>query len=132
MVKWKTIAGVLLIFVLGGLLGSLVTGWVLKRQHPLFRRDPAERLAFIMQRLAERLDLTEAQKPPIEAVLRRIDDRMHQHFQQQRAEMRRIIDEQSTAIKPLLTPAQQEKYDAFRREMEARRRDRPRPPPPPE
>jgi Spy/CpxP family protein refolding chaperone len=130
--RWKTVAGVLLIFVLGALTGSLGTGWMLKRQHPLFRKDSAGRVDFIMKRLSDRLDLTETQKPQVEAIVQRIEGRMRRHFTQQRAEMRRFIDEEANAIALLLTPAQQEEFEDFRKEMEARRRERHGPPPPPE
>jgi hypothetical protein len=126
--RWKTVAGVLLIFMLGGLIGSLTTGWVLKRHHPLFRKDPESRVAFIMKRLSDRLELTEAQKPEVEVVVRRIDEQMRAHFRKQRIEMRQLLDRESEAIKPLLTPAQQEKFALYRQEIEARRRERDGPP----
>lgn len=126
--RWKTVAGVVLIFMLGGLIGGLTTGWVLKRRHPLFRKDPETRVAFIMKRLADRLDLTEAQKPEVEAVVRQIDERVREHFRQQRAEMRRLLDRETEAIKPLLTPLQREKFALYRQQLEARRREREDPP----
>ena len=122
--KWKTIVGILLIFALGALSGGLGTGWYLKSRHDKFRKDPERRVEFIMQRLGDRLDLTEVQKPAVEAVVRRMDEAMQRQFEQRRAEMRRIFDDQDAAIKPLLTLEQQEKYAAFRRELEARRKDR--------
>lgn len=122
--RWKTVAGVVLIFLLGALIGSLTTGWVLKRHHPLFRKDPERRVAFIMKRLSDRLDLTEAQKPDVEAVVRRIDGQMRAHFLKQRAEMYKFLDRESEALKPLLTPAQEEKFERYRQEIEARRRER--------
>jgi hypothetical protein len=122
--RWKTVAGVVLIFLLGGLMGSLTTGWVLKHRHPLFRKDPESRVAFIMKRLSDRLELTEAQKPAVEVVVRRIDERMRGHFLKQRLEMRRLLDQETEAIKPLLTPAQREEFERYRQELEARRRDR--------
>jgi BMFP domain-containing protein YqiC len=122
--RWKTVAGVVLIFMLGGLIGSLTTGWVLKRRHPLFRKDPETRVAYIMQRLSDRLDLTEAQKPEVEAVVRQIDERMRDRFKQQRAEMRRLLEHETEALMPLLTPVQREKFELYRQEREARRRER--------
>ncbi|MEE4608193.1 MAG: hypothetical protein V2L15_04845 [Desulfobacteraceae bacterium] len=126
--RWKTVAGVLLIFMLGGLIGSLTTGWVLKHRHPMFRKDPESRVAFFMKRLSDRLELTEAQKPEVEVVVRQIDERMRAHFRKQRVEMRQLLDRESEAIKPLLTPAQQEKFELYRQEIEARRRERDDPP----
>ena len=124
MSKWKTVVGILLIVALGAMAGGLGTGWYLKYRHDKFRNDPERRVEFIMQRLADRLDLTEVQKPAVEAVVRRMDEAMQRQFEQRRAEMRRILDDQDAAIKPLLTIEQQEKYAAFRRELEARRKDR--------
>ena len=122
--RWKTVAGVVLIFMLGGLIGSLTTGWVLKRRHPMFRKDPETRVAYIMRRLADRLDLTEAQKPEVEAVVRQIDERMRDRFKRQRAEMRRLLEHETEALMPLLTPVQREKFELYRQEREARRRER--------
>ena len=136
MARFKTIAGVLLIFILGALVGGLGTGWVLKAHHPLFRKDPGRRVAFIMARLTDRLDLTEAQKPRVEAALRRTDGKVRQHFAQQFIEMRRLVDQAMAEIKPVLTPAQQQELDRLRQEFESRHQDRRRrfglPPPPPE
>ena len=134
MARFKTIAGVLLLFILGALVGSLGTGWVLKAHHPLFRKDPGQRVEFILDRLTDRLDLTEAQIPQVEAILRRIDKKVRQHFEQQFVEMRRLVDQAMAEIKPLLTPAQQQELDRLRQEFESRRQDRHRghgPPPPP-
>jgi BMFP domain-containing protein YqiC len=122
--RWKTVAGVVLIFMLGGLIGSLTTGWVLKRRHPMFRKDPETRVAYIMRRLADRLDLTEAQKPEVEAVVRQIDERMRDRFKRQRAEMRRLLEHETEALMPLLTPVQQEEFDRYRKELEAKHRER--------
>jgi hypothetical protein len=129
--RWKTVAGVLLIFLLGGLIGSLTTGWVLKCRHPLFRKDPESRVAFIMKRLSDRVELTETQKPKVEAVVRQIDERMRLHSKKQRSEMRRLLDRETEAIQPLLTPLQQEKFERYRQEIEARRRERDGPTAPP-
>ena len=126
--KWKTIVGVSLVFALGALAGGLGTGWFLKSRHSQFKQDPERRVAFIMQRLSDRLDLSAVQKPAIETVVRRMDEALQRHAEQRRLEMRRIIDAQDTAIKPLLTPAQQEKFEAFKQELEQRRKKRKRPP----
>ncbi len=128
--KWKTIAGVLLVLILGALTGSLGTEWFLKSRHPLFKQDPEQRVAFIMQRLSDRLDLSAAQRPAIETVVRRMDEELQRHLDQQRLEMRRILDSYAAVIKPMLSPEQQEKLAAFRQELEARRKNR-RPPPEP-
>jgi hypothetical protein len=122
--RWKTVVGVLLIFMLGGLIGSLATGWGLKHRHPLFRKNPENRVAYIMKRLSDRLDLTDDQKPEVEVLVRRIDELMREYFRKQRAEMHRLLDRETEAIKPLLTPVQQEKFDRYRKELEAKRRER--------
>ena len=128
--KWKTIVGVLLVLILGALAGSLGTEWFLKSRHPLFKQDPEQRVAFIMQRLSDRLDLTAVQQPAIETVVRRMDEELQRHLDQQRLEMRRILDSYASAIKPMLSPEQQEKFAAFKQELEARRKNRKHPPEP--
>ena len=75
MQKWKIVAGLLLVFVLGALTGALSTGMVLKRHHPFFSRAPEGRKAFIMKRLTRKLDLTAEQKVRIEAIIDRVQIR---------------------------------------------------------
>ncbi len=128
--KWRTVVGVALVFVLGALSGGLGSGWFLKSRHPLFKKDPEQRVALIMQRLADRLDLTEAQKPAVETVVRRMDDALQRYNEQRRAEVRRIIEAHDEALKPLLSAPQQQALEDFRREMAARFKDQRRSPPP--
>lgn len=70
-----------------------------------------------MERLTTALDLTDAQKPKVKAVLedsqkkfRELRDDSSLSQEQRREKMASIREEETKALKPILTPEQMEKY----------------------
>jgi hypothetical protein len=118
---WKLWIGITLVFILGGVAGSLVTGYVLKEHEHGFSHNPARRTAFIVDRLTRKLDLSEAQKAEIEKIVQKTEEKSHARFMSHREEMRAIRNEGIAEIRRGLTPEQQEKMDQLRREFEKKR-----------
>lgn len=124
MQKWKIIAGLLMVFVLGALTGALSTDMVLKRHHPLFSGAPEGRKAFIMKRLSRKLDLSEDQKVRIEAIIDRVQSETFQHMREGRRFMHRQLEKGFAEIRKELTPEQQRRLDQMKAERERRRKER--------
>jgi hypothetical protein len=124
MQKWKIVAGLLLVFVLGALSGVLGTGMVLKRHHPFFSKAPEGRKAFIMKRLTRKLDLTAEQQVRIEAIVDRVQSETFEQMREGRRFMREQLQKGFAEIRKELTPEQQLKFDQMQAERERRRQER--------
>jgi Spy/CpxP family protein refolding chaperone len=136
MKQWKVVIGLLLVFILGALAGSLGTGMVLKRHHPFFGGKPEDRKVFIMKRLTRRLDLSEEQKVRIGAIVERVQSETFRQIREGRQRMRQQLQKGFAEIRKELTPEQQRRFDEMKAERERRRKERgrrfhgPWPPPP--
>lgn len=126
MKRWKIITALVLVFILGGLIGIVGTGMVLKHGAPFGPRGPEGRKAFLMKRLERKLDLTAAQKVRVGAIVDRRHARARDHFRQHRQEMHAFMAQSFVEIRKELTPEQQPKLDALQAEMEERFRKRAR------
>ena len=120
--RWKLISGVVLVFVLGVLAGSMGTGFYFKHRLVPSKRDPRSRKAFIMEKLSRKLDLTQSQKIRIEKIVSKMVDRRREYFVKRRPEIRRIMDHGFSQIKKELNSDQQKKLDALREKFEKRRK----------
>jgi Spy/CpxP family protein refolding chaperone len=121
MKHWKLWIGILLVFILGAVAGSLVTGYVLKEHEHGFSHNPAKRAAFIVDRLTRKLDLSDTQKAEVEKIIQKTEEKSHARFMSHREEMRAIRNEGIAEIRKGLTPEQQEKMDQLRQEFERKR-----------
>ena len=121
MQKWKIIAGLLLVFILGTLTGALGTGMILKRQHLFFSDRPEGRKTFIMARLTHKLDLSSEQQTRVEAIVDRVQSETFQRIRDGRRFVHAQLEKGFTEIRNELTPDQQRRFDAMRAEFERRR-----------
>jgi hypothetical protein len=118
---WKLWIGISLVFILGGVVGSLGTGYVLKeREHRVFH-NPARRTGFIVEKLTRKLSLSDAQKAEIEVIVQKMQEKSQNRFTSHHEEMRSILNEGIAEIRKGLTPEQQEKMDQLHREFEKKR-----------
>ena len=122
MKKWKLVAGVLLVFVFGVLIGSLGTGFYHQYLFDRFRKDPAERKAFILKKFSERLDLTENQQKAFKAIIDQVDQQRRAQLLKNRSEFKKIRDESYAQMKIVLNPDQQDAFDELIKEIRARRK----------
>lgn len=124
MKKWKMITGLLLVFALGALSGTLGTGIFLKHHHPFFSDRPEGRKAFIMKRLSRKLDLSEAQKIRIEAIIDRVQSETFRQIREDRRFIHEQLERGFAEIRQQLTPEQQRRFDEMRAERERHRKER--------
>lgn len=124
MKKWKLITGVVLVFVLGALAGSLGTHLYQRQWSERFWKDPAARRAVFLQRLMRKLQLTGVQQKEFKAIVEEVDRKLLALRKESRAEIKEIIDESFTRMKEKLDPDQQKKLEEFKTKHEARLKDR--------
>jgi Spy/CpxP family protein refolding chaperone len=127
MKKWKLLAGVLLVFVLGVLIGSLGTGFYHQYLFDRFRKDPAERKAFFLEKFSERLDLTENQQKAFKTIIDQVDQERRAQILKNRSEFKKIMDESYAQMKKVLNPDQQNTFDELIKEFRERRKSKPIP-----
>ena len=125
MSKVKVWAGILLVFFLGALAGSLGTGVYLKHRIERFSRGkhPPIRVV-LMKKLDHELDLTETQRVEVEKILEQLGTKLHELRQKHRPELERLFDDSFDMIKERLDQKQKSRFDEIRQEM--RRRHPPR------
>jgi len=117
MKRWKLIAGIILVFVLGVLSGTLGTGLYVKQKMKPIRQDPKAKRTVIIEKLTRGLDLKESQIPKIEKILDELDQRRREY----RQEIRKMRTESISRMKKELTPEQQKRLDQLHQEWEKRR-----------
>jgi hypothetical protein len=133
MKKWKLVTGVVLVFVLGVVAGSLGTGFYHKYLFSRHKADPSARKAFILERFSRDLDLTEDQKKEFKGIINQLEDRREALFQHGHLEFVKMMDEGFVQMKKVLNPDQKKRLDELIDEFERHRKERPRygPPGPP-
>ncbi len=110
--KLKVIAGILVIFLLGAIIGALGTGvFVMHRMRRFAEGGPALQKSWFMKRLNRKLDLTEAQQPEVEKILDQTEEEVHELLRQSFSEFSGIMQRQQTQLKEILTPEQQRELD---------------------
>jgi hypothetical protein len=123
-IRWKLISGILLVFVLGILAGSLGTEFYLKHRLAPLMREPRVRTAFIMKRLSRELNLTADQKSKIQAIVEQMMEKRREYYLENRPEIKKIMDEGFSQIRDELNQAQKEKLEALREKFQNRRGER--------
>jgi hypothetical protein len=124
MKKWKLVTGVILVFILGALAGSLGTHLYQRQWSERFWKDPAARKTVFLQRLTRHLQLSEAQQKDFKAIVEDVDGKLQSLRRESRAQIKSIIDESFIRMKEKLSPDQQKKLEAFKAKHEARMKDR--------
>ena len=123
-IRWKLISGLLLVFVLGILVGSLGTGFYLKHRLAPFIKEPRARKTFIMKRLSKELNLTSDQKAKIDPIVEQMIEKRREYYLKNRPEIKTIMDQGFIKIKAELSEDQKEKLDELRENFKKKRRKR--------
>ena len=126
MKKWKLIAGVALVFVLGLLVGSLGTRYYHKDWSGGFFGEPSARKALILKKLTRDLGLSEAQRKEVRGIIEETDKKLEAFAQERRSAVKAILDESLSRMKEKLDPEQQTRLDDLRAKQEARLKDKKR------
>ncbi len=103
--------------LLGFLMGLLLAPVLRRPPHggPPWRHGPPHGM---MDRFADDLDLTPAQRDQVAKVFESNRGKIDQAFSLVRPQLREIREDTHQQIRKLLTPAQQKKFDAQEAEME--------------
>ena len=125
MLKVKTIAGILAVFLLGVIIGILGTGIFIRHSFRHFGEDEHSFRKVFMQRLTRELKLTEAQKPEVEKIVGDTAAEMRKLFQNSLTEFAQLMQRRNAKLKEILTPAQQQKLDEIQEQMQKHWRARP-------
>ena len=117
MKRFKLVTGIVVLFILGVLVGSLATKFYLERQYPRLR-DPKARKTFFIERLSKELALTQDQKVKVGEIVEQIEAKRREYSLQRQAEIDRLIDQ----MKRDLNDDQQRRLDAMRENFRKRQR----------
>jgi Spy/CpxP family protein refolding chaperone len=111
--------------------GSLLACTALAQDTPTPKQGKKGRMTVEqqLQRMTTELNLTDAQKPKVEAVLKDTDKKRTEIFgpdstvpqDQRREKARALLDDQDKELKKVLTPEQYTKWEKLREEMRQRR-----------
>ena len=121
--KMRTIkTGLIAALALGGLLAlTNIASAQDAKEGKKGRMSPERRL----EALTKELNLTDAQKPKVKAVLedssKKMADLQNVDRSERREKMRGIMDDQNKKMKEILTPDQYEKYEKYQKEEQERR-----------
>ena len=110
--KLKIIAGILVVFLLGTIIGALGTGvFVVHRIRRFTKGGPTLQKTWFMKRLTRRLRLTDAQQPEVANILDQTEEEINEFMQKSFSEFAEIMQRRNAQLKEILTPEQQKKLD---------------------
>ena len=134
--KVKVSLGILLIFILGALAGSLGTGLYIKHRIGEFAKGgPPPLMHILMSRMSDQLNLTEKQETEIEKIMEQAHKDISVFRERYHPEFEKIMDKSFALIKEMLDEEQKIKLDELQEELKNRRgrigpKGMHRPPPP--
>jgi Spy/CpxP family protein refolding chaperone len=122
MKRWKSILGVLLVFLLGALAGAAVVHRVDRQgaEGILSGRGGAT-ADLIVRRLSRSLDLDPAQKDQVRAIVTETRREIIEIRKPVQAQVEATIERSRARVRAILRPDQQEKFDRIRSERRKRR-----------
>ena len=125
MKRWKSILGVLLIFLLGALAGAAVVHRVDRQsvEAVLSGRGGAT-VDLVVRRLSRSLDLDPAQRDQVRAIVTETRRDIVEIRKPVQAQVEAAIERSRVRVRAILRPDQQEKFDRIQAERR-KRRDRP-------
>lgn len=125
MKRWKSILGVLLVFLLGALAGAAVLHRVDRQnvEAVLSGRGGAT-VDLVVRRLSRSLDLDPTQRDQVRAVVTETHRNIDEIRKPVHAQVMAAIENSRVRIRAILRPDQQEKFDRIRAEHR-KRRERP-------
>jgi hypothetical protein len=119
MKNWKAIVGVIAIFVLGGLAGSITTIGVVR--HRLVHGHGGQMMAnLIVRRLSWELRLDREQRSQLRVIVAEGQTEMKGIRKQIQPQVEDLLGRSEAKLRVLLRPDQQEKFDKLIAERKAR------------
>jgi Spy/CpxP family protein refolding chaperone len=122
MKNFKAVVGIMLIFLLGGACGAIVTHMAHQaRQEAFVHGDPAAREAAIVKRLTRKLDLDQRQQEQVKAIIHENHVAMQEVRRKSHPQIEAILDQGQKGINAILRPEQQAKFQQIIAERKERR-----------
>ena len=118
MKRWKAIAGVLLVFVLGMIAGGLVSLGVIR--HQWRTRGPGAMTDFIVRRMSWRLRLDATQREQLRAIVQEGQQEIQAARKQVQPQIDEIFSRSDAKVRAILHPDQQERFDVLVAERKER------------
>jgi Spy/CpxP family protein refolding chaperone len=107
----KPIAGLLLVFILGAMSGSLVTYFVnISRMDAIIAGGPRAREDVLIAKLARKLDLDSQQREQVKTVIHETHEEMRLIRKKAHPQIEALLADSQLRISSLLRPEQQEKF----------------------
>jgi hypothetical protein len=111
MKKWKVIAGIVVVFLLGSLAGSVITRIVFRhRLEYLMRGGPEAVRNVVVKRLVKALNLDAAQQSQLIQIVEDARQELMDVRRQTNPQIRRILDRAQNRVDAILRPDQSEKF----------------------
>lgn len=122
MKNWKSILGVLLVFVLGALAGGLLVHRLHQKkiQAVIAGRQPVVAPELLVRRMNWELKLTPAQRSQVIAIVRDTQRQLRETRQQVDPQVRATFQQMEQRIGEVLTPEQRERFAKLMAERKAR------------
>ena len=112
MKKFKAIAGIVLVFLLGAAGGALVTHMICTARFEHFISGGHRmREEVIVKRLTRELDLDGSQQEQVKVIMHDIHEGIRQVRSRMSPQIETLLNEGQVRIKAVLRPDQQEKFD---------------------
>ena len=122
MKRWKSILGVLLIFLLGALAGAVVEHRVARQKvEAVLSGRGGATVDLIVRRLSRSLDLDPAQRDQVRAIVTETHRDIVEIRKPVQAQVKAAIDRSRVRVRAILRPDQQEKFDRILAERRKRR-----------
>lgn len=114
MIKWRSIASIILIFLLGMLAGMLLNHKIYQNKIERFiTNEPSSMEKFIIERLNRELNLEPSQLEQVRNIVQDTHEQIRKIRQQCRPQVEEIITRSQNRVRALLHPVQLEKYEKF-------------------
>jgi len=122
MKRWKSILGVLLVFLLGALAGAAVVHRVDRQgAEAVIEGRGGATADLIVRRLSRSLDLDSAQRDQVRAIVTETRREIIEIRKPVQAQVEATIERSRARVRAILRPDQQEKFDRIRSERRKRR-----------
>jgi Spy/CpxP family protein refolding chaperone len=118
----KPVVGIILVFFLGAVSGSLVTYLFSQaRMESFIKGGPGVREEYLVKRLTTELDLDTQQQAQVEAIIHETHESVRQIHRTSRPQIEVVIQSSQLRISALLRPEQQTRFKKVIEEHKARR-----------
>lgn len=124
--KLKLYGGIVLVFFLGALIGSLGTRIYFKQRFAHYSKGgPEAKKNLLMKKLSAELDLTQSQKAEIEKIVENSMMEIRDFRKESRAQLEKIFNRKIVLIKNKLNDEQGGELDKLYNKFKSRRRSKP-------